>query len=666
MVLLFLTGALGRLENQAQDRLYRDFILTDPDIVVFGIDEETLIEFGPFQSWTRRRMADAISILNSDPEWKPAVIAVDILYAGESNDPEADQALVRAAEEGGNVIFGAMASFDSYGDVKTFEKSFGALDRVSGYGLVNAYTDPDGIVRRAEFGVTIDGLPVPTFPEAVYSMFTGGEVSVPARFSSPLRLAFSSGPGGYYGDVGLGTSFRDIFDESFEPAFYADTIVLIGPYASGLLDSYFTAADYGSKMHGIEIHANIVQMFLDENFKGTAPLWVSLTVLILTLIVFSVIFMRFDIRVSAAVLAVFAVGYVLLNLLIYKGGWAFTLLYPPVSAAALFIFSLVYNYISDKIAFLTEIAEINKRHLTEVRELFDSFVRVMTDAIDARTPYNANHTVNVAEYTQQFVRHLRGLYEPGSPYHMDDNREEQLVMAAFLHDVGKIVTPIEVMDKPSRLGSRLVSVLQRFEVKKLYDKVMFLSGAMSKEDYEKQVEHLNDTIAFIERINTAGFLPDEDLARVASLSEIVYTDSGGTAVPVFGGGDIESLSVRKGTLTDAERDIMQEHVSITERLLDKMKFSDRLEHVKIWASSHHEFIDGTGYPHHAAHEQLPTEVRILTMMDIYDALTAKDRPYKKATPHAVAIKILRSMVEEGKLDKEIVELFAESGIGDTI
>jgi HD-GYP domain-containing protein (c-di-GMP phosphodiesterase class II) len=662
LLVLFAFNAFGRFEYQARDRLYRDFGLADPDIFVFGIDEVTLTGFGPFQFWPRSLMADAINILNSDPERKPAVIAVDIMYSGSSNDPESDEALVRAAEEGGNVVFGAMVSFDSRGDVNTFEKPFEALERVSSYGIINSITDPDGIVRRTELGMKLFGRNELTFPEAIYKMYTGEYAELPRGMRNPLHLVFTGEPGDYYGALGLGTSFADIFSPDFDPAFFAGAIVMIGPYAAGLMDSYFTAADYRSQMHGVEIHANIVQMFLEENFIGFARPWVNWTVLALTLAVFSFVFMRLDIRISFAALVVFAAGYVFLNKAVFNSGWIITLIYPPVSAGALFCFALVYNYISDKIAHITEIARINAKHLTEVKELFDSFVRVMTAAIDERTPYNANHTVKVADYTQKFVVYLRGLFKPGSPYYMDENREEQIVMAAFLHDVGKITTPTEIMDKESRLGGKLPAVMLRFDIKTQYDKVMLLSGNITKDEYEAQVEYLNDTKTFTERINTAGFLPDEDLERVKTLAEITYKDADGNVVRVFDDSDVENLSVRKGTLTDAERDIMQEHVSVTERLLDKMTFSDRYEHVAGWAKSHHEYIDGSGYPYKMANEQVAPEVRILAMMDIYDALTADDRPYKRATPHHIAVKILRSMVGEGKLDGELVELFIASGI----
>ena len=664
LLTLFLTGALSRFEHMAQDRLYRDFGIIHPDIFVFGIDAETLIEFGPFQFWSRQRMADAIDILNSDPDgWKPTVIAVDMLYSGLSNDPIADEALVRAAAEGGNVVFGAMASFDYRGEVMTFEKPFPALENVSGYGVLNAVVDPDGVVRRAEASPVIFGNPEPTLAESIYRMYMGMDVELPQGISNPFHLTFSGGPGDFYGAMGLGTSFLDIFDPDFDPSFYAGAIILIGPYASGLMDSYFTAADQSNQMHGVEIHANIVQMFLEDNFKSYASDGVNLALLILILAVFGALFMRADIRLSFAALVLFAVGYVFLNRWLFQSGWIITLIYPVVFAAALFVFSLVYRYIADRIAHITAIAEINKKHYAETKELFNSFVKVMTAAIDERTPYNANHSINVAGYTGQFIRYLREKYEPDSPYHMDENREEQLVMAAYLHDVGKIVTPLEIMDKANRLGDRLPAVMDKFAIKKMFDKVQFLSGKMSEAEYNAGVENISDTLAFIERVNNAGFLPDEDIERVKALKQITYVDDGDNTVSVLDDSDIVSLSIRKGTLTDTERGIMEEHASVTERLLGNMKFTRELEHVPAWAKSHHEFIDGTGYPHKMAAEQISIEVRILTMMDIYDALTARDRPYKKAMPYDGAVKVLRAMVDEGKLDDELVRLFIESEIG---
>jgi len=348
MLTLFLTGTFDRFENSARDRLYRDFGIIHPDIFVFGIDEETLIEFGPFQFWSRQIMADAISILNSEPGWEPAVIAVDVLYSGYSNDPEADEALVWAAEEVGNVVFGAMVHRNYRGEVVTFEKPFAELEAVSAYGILNTIVDPDNIVRRNEVSPVVLGNTELTFAEAIYELYMWEEVEIPPGISNPMHLTFTGGVGDFYGAVGLGTSFKDIFDPDFDPAFFADAIILIGPYASGLMDSYFTAADHVNQMHGVEIHANIVQMFMDGTFKGFAPLWVNLLILILTMLIFSLIFLRFGDRVSGIVTLLFAIGYFFFNWWLFTNGTILSLIYPPLSVVVLYAFSVVYNYITER------------------------------------------------------------------------------------------------------------------------------------------------------------------------------------------------------------------------------------------------------------------------------------------------------------------------------
>ena len=311
---------------------------------------------------------------------------------------------------------------------------------------------------------------------------------------------------------------------------------------------------------------------------------------------------------------------------------------------------------------IAAIALMNVRYVAEIKDLFYSFVKMMTAAIDERTPYNANHTVKVAEYTRGFIHFLRTRFGSGSAYYFDENREEQLIMSAYLHDIGKVITPLEIMDKADRLGGRTALIEQRLESKRLYEKTRYLSGGITKVEYKQNIAFLDDTRAFVERANTAGFLSDADLERVNSLKDITYEDASGNPRAVFNSGDIECLSVRKGTLTETERTIMQEHALVTGRLLSNIKFNKQYGNVPGWAKSHHEFIDGSGYPEKIARDEIPVEVRILTIMDTYDALTASDRPYKKVIPHESAVKILIAMADDGKLDKEIVGLFIESGV----
>ena len=126
------------------------------------------------------------------------------------------------------------------------------------------------------------------------------------------------------------------------------------------------------------------------------------------------------------------------------------------------------------------------------------------------------------------------------------------------------------------------------------------------------------------------------------------------------------LSIRKGTLSDAEREVMEEHVSVTGKLLSQIHFSKDLSHVPQWASSHHELLNGSGYPNHLSGDAIPYEVRIITILDIFDALVANDRPYKKGMPVEKALSILQTMAEkEGKLDPELTALFCQSRCWET-
>ena len=121
------------------------------------------------------------------------------------------------------------------------------------------------------------------------------------------------------------------------------------------------------------------------------------------------------------------------------------------------------------------------------------------------------------------------------------------------------------------------------------------------------------------------------------------------------------LSIRKGTLSDAEREIMEEHVLVTDKLLSQIRFSSELSHVREWASAHHELLNGSGYPRHRKGDEIPCEVRIITILDIFDALVADDRPYKPGMPVERALSILDIMAnKEGKLDPELTRLFIES------
>ena len=308
----------------------------------------------------------------------------------------------------------------------------------------------------------------------------------------------------------------------------------------------------------------------------------------------------------------------------------------------------------------------NLTYVKELRLLLRAFAAVMTQAIDERSPYNNNHTQNVARYCERFAIHLGNIFPIGHPFHFDTQHVERLVLAALLHDIGKVITPLTIMDKPDRLGNRLESVRYRFALKKHQTEIDWLHKRLSDEQYAAQTKAVSDALDFIEHVNKVAFLQDEQLEKVLTLRGITYINAEGTVAPILDPDDIDALSIRKGTLTDSERKIMQQHVTITGRLLDKIPFWKYYGNVPHWARSHHEFLDGTGYPQGLTGDDIPIEACIITIMDIFDALRDNDRPYKKAMPLDKSLKVLAEMAEEGKLHKELVRLFAESKLWEEI
>lgn len=305
----------------------------------------------------------------------------------------------------------------------------------------------------------------------------------------------------------------------------------------------------------------------------------------------------------------------------------------------------------------------NVRYIREIKELFQSFVRVMSSAIDERSPYNGSHTRHMAAYGNRFLDYLNQRAEhAGEEAPFPPARREELLTSVWLHDIGKLVIPLEIMDKPARLlPEQHTAILHRMEVFRLKSEIDCLSGRLTEEERQALISRTHEAEALIESVNAAGFLPDEKLEALNILAAQIYVDRNGRQEPWLTREEHAMLSIRKGTLSREERGIMESHVTATKKLLSQIRFSQDLSHVKEWASGHHELLNGSGYPEHLSGEEIPVEIRILTILDIFDALTADDRPYKPGMPIERALSILDAMAsKEGKLDPELVRLFTES------
>lgn len=305
----------------------------------------------------------------------------------------------------------------------------------------------------------------------------------------------------------------------------------------------------------------------------------------------------------------------------------------------------------------------NVRYMQEIKSLFQSFVKVMSAAIDERSPYNANHSRRMAQYGEAFVDFLnrralaKGEEAPFSPRH-----KEELIMSIWLHDIGKVTTPLEVMNKSERLYElQKENIRHRMETIRLQGTVDCLRGRLQAPECSALEQQTREVEQAVLEMSTAGFLSDERLAWLNQVRRRTYRNPDGEEKPWITEEEYAMLSIRRGTLSGAERQIMESHVVVTDKLLSQIKFSADLSHIREWAASHHELLNGSGYPNHLQGNQIPREVRIITILDIFDALVADDRPYKPGMPVEKALSILETMaLKEGKLDPELTALFVES------
>lgn len=324
-------------------------------------------------------------------------------------------------------------------------------------------------------------------------------------------------------------------------------------------------------------------------------------------------------------------------------------------------FDSQYDIIIRSLGSMAAIELTNLSHMDELKAQLYSFVEALTTALDERTPYNASHTRNVEKYAGILADHLSSLHERGEfREYFSPDRKEKLQLAALLHDIGKMIVPLSVMNRATRLDRDIAAVDARFELLKSLYEIDMLRRRITEEEYEDRIADLEAELAFIHKIDGMGFLDDENYAHVRRLAQKQHIQENGTVTKYITDQEAGYLSIRKGTLTEKDRGEMENHVVMTEKILSKVRFNKSFAPVPKWAASHHEFLDGSGYPKHLSGDELELETQILTVADIYDALTATDRPYKKPIPQAKALDILRSMAAEGKIDLNLVNALADA------
>lgn len=319
-------------------------------------------------------------------------------------------------------------------------------------------------------------------------------------------------------------------------------------------------------------------------------------------------------------------------------------------------FDSQYELIIRSLGSIAAVELTNLSYMEALKAQIYSFVEALTTALEERTPYNALHTRNVERYASLLADHINELHAEGKcEEYFESGRKEQLMLAALIHDIGKMVIPLNIMNKATRLDQEIGKVDDRFALLHALYEIDLLRGRITEEEYEQIVSDLKEELEFIHCIDTIGYVNDEAYEHIHRIAQKRHVKEDGTVLPYLTPREVACLSIRSGTLTMEERKEMENHVVMTSKILDKVEFYKGFSMVPKWVGAHHEYLDGSGYPNHLRGEQLDFETRLLTVVDIYDALAATDRPYKKPIPRDKAIDILRNMAEKGKVDRRLVE-----------
>ena len=323
-------------------------------------------------------------------------------------------------------------------------------------------------------------------------------------------------------------------------------------------------------------------------------------------------------------------------------------------------FSVEYEKIIASLASQAAVAISNVRLLQQNKDLYKALVSSFSEAIEARSPHTAGHSKRVAYICLLIARELANATEGAYAGRKFTQEEiEELRIAALLHDVGKISVPEVVLEKANKLTDEQVDVIKlRFECIKYH----LYEAFVIPEERAEAIRLADEDLQFILAKNIPGFMKDDEQQRLKEIAAKKYLDFSGVEQNWLTEKEYYFLSVVKGNFTPEEYKVMQNHVVTTYDILKNVPFTEELENIPLFAGSHHEMLNGSGYPAHITAEKLPLQTRIMAVADIFEALTAADRPYKKAIPLEKSLDILRFEVKDGRLDPDLVNLFINNKI----
>jgi HD-GYP domain-containing protein (c-di-GMP phosphodiesterase class II) len=331
------------------------------------------------------------------------------------------------------------------------------------------------------------------------------------------------------------------------------------------------------------------------------------------------------------------------------------------------------------------VAYENQKLNAEIEALFEGFVHASVKAIEQRDPTTSGHSVRVATLTQGLAETVDSASTgPYANSHFDAEQMKEIRYAALLHDFGKVGVREEVLVKAKKLQPmQLELVRQRFDYirKEIEANIVrrklqvFLERdrgtalaevARLTEDYEQRTKRLDEFMEFILEANEPTILEQGQFRRLFDIAQNSFLDPVGVERPYLTSEEVRMLSIPKGSLDPSERKQIESHVIHTFNFLNQIPWTKELLKIPDIARAHHEKLNGSGYPYKLWGDEIPLPSKIMTVCDIFDALTASDRPYKRAVPIERALEILDKMVHEKEIDPELFRLFLEARVFDRL
>ncbi|MBQ5946951.1 HD family phosphohydrolase [Massilia sp. ST3] len=321
------------------------------------------------------------------------------------------------------------------------------------------------------------------------------------------------------------------------------------------------------------------------------------------------------------------------------------------------------------------VALTNQQLVKQLEGLLEALVNLINIGIDEKSPYTGRHCQFVPELTMMLAEAAHASSEgPLAGFSMNEGDRRELWLAGLLHDCGKITTPVHVVDKATKLQTifdRIHMIDTRFEVLLRDSEIRALRAQLAPDANRAAIEdrlqseqaRIKADRDFLRRANIGGEgMSPEDQERVRLIARTRWTGPSGREEDFLSAEEVLNLTVRFGTLTEEERKIINNHIVVTIRMLESLPWPKHLKNVPEYAGGHHERMDGKGYPRGLTREQMSVQARIMAIADIFEALTARDRPYKKGKTLSESLHILGKFALNGHIDPDLFDVFVRQKV----